>query len=72
MMNGAGLLASGMLFEHSRRAHFIGLLVAGTTLVNFWLLTGPSLVAYGGLSGAHNAVFIGGCWMRYCAEDTWS
>ena len=71
-MNSAGLLACGWLFERACREHFTGLLVTGTVFVNVWLFTWSSLSAYCGLSGALNAVFVGGCLMRYCAEDSWA
>jgi len=72
MMNSAGLLACGLLFERACRAHFTGLLITGMVFVNVWLLAGSSLSAYCGLSGALNAVFVGGCLMRYSSADTWA
>ena len=71
-MNSAGLLACGLLFQRACRGHFTGLLMAGVAFVSIWLVCWSSLSAYCGLSGALNAVFVGGCLMRYCAEDTWA
>lgn len=71
-MNSAGLLACGLLFERECRAHFTGLLVTGIAFVSIWLVGLSSLSAYCGLSGALNAVFVGGCLMRFSQGNTWS
>jgi len=72
IMNSVGLLACGLLFERTCRLHFTGLLITGMVFVNLWLITQSSLSAYCGLSGALNAVFVGGCLIRYRAEDSWA
>lgn len=72
LMNSVGLLACGLLFERACRGHFTGLLITGMAFVNFWLFNWLSLPAYCGLSGALNAVFVGGCLMRFYAATTWA
>lgn len=72
LMNGAGLLACGLLFERDCRWHFTGLLLTGIAFVNVWLLGFSTLSAYCGMSGALNAVFVGGCMMRFSEGNTWA
>jgi rhomboid family GlyGly-CTERM serine protease len=70
LMNLAGLALCAALFGRQIGWHLTGLLISGGLAVTALVIQTGIFTKYCGLSGALNALFVGGCWLRAGAALT--